>query len=83
MLLGCDGDDFPTQLPYKLHTVDLVLDTDEEQSGLHANADWATREYSSDGLADVGPSNRTFVVSVVHQMHSLEVFCVWSTTNPP
>ena len=80
---GYNEDDFPTQLPYKLHTVGLVLDTKEEHFGLHANADWATQEYPSDGFTDLGPSNRTFVVSMVHQMHCLEIFRVGFTTNPP
>ncbi|KAH9941747.1 uncharacterized protein BXZ73DRAFT_41731, partial [Epithele typhae] len=74
-------DDFPAQLPIKLPAVGLVLTTGEPDFGLLADDDWGTQFPPSDGFTDLGPTNRTFLVSMVHQLHCLDVMRVGFVTN--
>ena len=77
------GDDFPAQLPLKLPSSGLVLTTGKPHFSLLADDDWATLfpAEDGDGFIALGPHNRTFLVSMVHQMHCLDAFRVGFATN--
>ena len=71
------GDDFPAQLPLQLSTVGMAFNyRDEPHFGLHADAEWVTQFPSTRGFIDLGPDNRTFHVSMVHQLHCLDLMRV-------
>ena len=75
-------DDFPPQLPLKLPTVGMVLENGYPYFSLHAEREWASQFYPpTEGFVDLGPNNRTFVVSMIHQMHCLEAFRVGFIKN--
>ena len=77
------GDDFPAQLPLKLPSSGLVLTTGKPHFSLLADDDWATLfpAEDGDGFIALGPHNRTFLVSMVHQLHCLDVIRVGFVTN--
>ncbi|KAI0716723.1 hypothetical protein C8Q76DRAFT_617086 [Earliella scabrosa] len=77
------GDDFPAQLPLKLPSSGLVLTTGKPHFSLLADDDWATLfpAEGGDGFIALGPHNRTFLVSMVHQLHCLDVIRVGFVTN--
>ncbi|KAI0631220.1 hypothetical protein C8Q77DRAFT_1159906 [Trametes polyzona] len=89
------GDDFPAQLPLKLPPAALVLSTDAAHFGLTADADWGALFPLSDGFTTLrgppAPSSpgtgagdgprRTFLVSMVHQLHCLDVLRVAFAAN--
>ncbi|PIL23334.1 hypothetical protein GSI_14645 [Ganoderma sinense ZZ0214-1] len=82
---------FPTQLPIDLPAIQMTLQTGEPGFSLYADADWATLFPASDGFTDVArpstssnpneASTATFLVSMVHQLHCLDVFRVGFATN--
>ncbi|RPD61379.1 hypothetical protein L227DRAFT_622500 [Lentinus tigrinus ALCF2SS1-6] len=74
-------DDFPSQLPVDLPTVGLVLESGHAHFSLHSDDDWGTLFPESSGFTDLGPNNRTFLVSFMHQLHCLDVFRVGFLTN--
>ncbi|TFK83073.1 hypothetical protein K466DRAFT_275261 [Polyporus arcularius HHB13444] len=74
-------DDFPSQLPLRLPSVGLVLANGAPHFSLYADDDWGTLFPESDGFTDLGPKNRTFLISFVHQLHCLDVFRVGFVTN--
>ena len=78
---GYVGDDFPAQLPLKVPSVGLALGTGEPYFGLRADDDWGSQFPPSDGFTDLGAQNRTFLVSMVHQLHCLDVMRVGFATN--
>ena len=73
--------DFPAQLPLRLSTVGLVIEPGYPHFSLYADDDWGTLFPKSSGFTDLGPSNRTFLVSSMHQIHCLDVFRVAFVTN--
>ncbi|KAI0370521.1 hypothetical protein BV20DRAFT_966409 [Pilatotrama ljubarskyi] len=88
------GDDFPAQLPLKLPSVGLVLTADASHFSLYADDEWATLFPLSDGFTTLRPSSasalpsnasgapgRTFLISMVHQLHCLDVLRVAFVTN--
>lgn len=81
------GNDFPAQLPLKLPPAALVLSSDATHFSLFADDDWGTLFPLSDGfttLRAAGSANapgRTFLVSMVHQLHCLDVLRVAFVTN--
>ncbi|KIM67645.1 hypothetical protein SCLCIDRAFT_107594 [Scleroderma citrinum Foug A] len=74
------GDDHPTQLPLELPEVGLVLEDGHPHFDLWDDDEWGTL-FPSDGFARVGPHNRTFVVSLYHQFHCLDVIRVGYLVN--
>ena len=74
-------DDFPSQLPLHLSSVGLVLDSERSHFSLLADGDWGMLFPKSSGFTDLGPSNRTFLISFIHQLHCLDVFRVAFVTN--
>ena len=73
--------DFPAQLSLRLSTVGLVIESGYPHFSLYADDDWGTLFPKSSGFTDLGPSNRTFLVSSMHQIHCLDVFRVAFVTN--
>lgn len=80
-LIAYVGTDHPSRLPITLPTVYHTLNSGDAQFSLFADDDWATVFPASDGFTDLGPDNRTFLVSMVHQLHCLDVFRVGFVTN--
>ncbi|KAI0763052.1 hypothetical protein BD413DRAFT_436940, partial [Trametes elegans] len=89
------GDDFPAQLPLMLPAVGLALSSDAPHFSLYADDDWGTLFPLSDGFTTLYPSRpsssdsdapparqgRTFLVSMVHQLHCLDVLRVTFAAN--
>ncbi|KAI0828644.1 hypothetical protein BC628DRAFT_1409196 [Trametes gibbosa] len=81
------GDDFPAQLPLKLPPAALVLSSSSAHFGLTADDDWGTLFPLSDGFATLrapSPSQsppRTFLISMVHELHCLDVLRVAFVAN--
>ncbi|KAI0355995.1 hypothetical protein OH77DRAFT_1424288 [Trametes cingulata] len=86
------GDDFPAQLPLKLPPVGLVLSSDPSHFSLSADDEWGSLFPFSDGFVTLHPSSttasssgtstgRTFLISMVHQLHCLDVLRVSFVTN--
>ncbi|RPD75656.1 hypothetical protein L226DRAFT_507565 [Lentinus tigrinus ALCF2SS1-7] len=75
------NDNFPSQLSLHLPTVGLALESGHPHFSLHADNDWGTLFPESSGFTDLGPNNRTFLVSFVHQLHCLDTFRVAFLTN--
>ncbi|KAI0922510.1 hypothetical protein AcW1_002871 [Taiwanofungus camphoratus] len=74
-----DGD-YPAQLPLKLPPVGLPLESGEPHFSLYNDAEWGTL-FPSDGFTDLGPNNRTFLLSMIHQMHCLDIIRVGYVVN--
>ncbi|OBZ67364.1 hypothetical protein A0H81_12651 [Grifola frondosa] len=74
------GDDYPSQLPLKLPSVGLVLESGAPHFSLYDDGEWGTL-FPSDGFTDLGPNNRTFLLSMIHQMHCLDVIRVGYVVN--
>ncbi|KAG1883213.1 hypothetical protein F4604DRAFT_1879003 [Suillus subluteus] len=66
------GDDHPSQLPLELPSVGLELESGEGHFSLYNDDDWGTL-FPSDGFVGLGPNNRTFLVSLYHQFHCLDI----------
>ncbi|OJT08125.1 hypothetical protein TRAPUB_980 [Trametes pubescens] len=81
------GDDFPAELPLNLPPAALVLSSDATHFSLTADDDWGTLFPLSDGFTTLrasGSANapgRTFLVSMVHQLHCLDAIRVAFVTN--
>ena len=78
LLAAYIGDDHPTELPIRLPRVGLLLVPGEPYFSLYADDEWGTIFPPNDGFVPVGPAhlNRTFHLSIVHQLHCLDVFRV-------
>ncbi|EJF59555.1 hypothetical protein BD309DRAFT_960411 [Dichomitus squalens] len=76
------GDDFPSQLPVKLPSVGLALNNPAPHFSLLSDEEWGA-QYPGEtvGFTDLGPMNRTFFPSMLHQMHCLDVIRVGMATN--
>ena len=74
------GDDHPAQLPIEVGAVALELEYPKGRLGLHDNEGWG-EVFESAGWIDMGPTNRTFVVAMVHQLHCLDVIRVGYLKN--
>ncbi|KAH9852241.1 hypothetical protein C2E23DRAFT_731274 [Lenzites betulinus] len=83
------GDDFPAQLPLNLPPAALALSSSDARFGLDADEDWGTLFPLSDGFTTLrGPSSspsnypgRTFLISMVHELHCLDVLRVAFVAN--
>jgi len=75
-----EGDDFPAQLPIPQDVVGLNMLSGVPYFTLHADDEWATL-FPSDGFTPLGPNGRPFEVSMVHQLHCLDVIRVGFVTN--
>ena len=73
------GDDFPSDLPIEIPLVGLSVETGEDRLSLYDD-EWGTL-FPSDGFVRLGPNDRTFHVSVFHQLHCLDVIRVGFLTN--
>ena len=59
-----------------------MLTTGRPHYSLLADDDWGTLfPPGGNGFVDIGPTNRTFSVSMVHQLHCLDVIRVSFVTN--
>jgi hypothetical protein len=74
------GDDHPSQLPLELPSVGLELESGEGHFSLYDDDDWGTL-FPSDGFVALGPNNRTFLVSLYHQFHCLDIIRVGYVVN--
>lgn len=74
------GDDHPSQLPLDLPSVGLELESGEGHFSLYDDDDWGTL-FPSDGFVALGPNNRTFLVSLYHQFHCLDIIRVGYVVN--
>lgn len=74
------GDDHPSQLPLELPSVGLELTSGEGHFSLYDDDDWGTI-FPSDGFVALGPNNRTFLVSLYHQFHCLDIIRVGYVVN--
>jgi len=74
------GDDHPSQLPVELPSVGLSLESGEGHFSLYDDDDWGTL-FPSDGFVALGPNNRTFLVSLYHQFHCLDIIRVGYVVN--
>ncbi|KAG1753370.1 hypothetical protein EDB19DRAFT_1600046, partial [Suillus lakei] len=74
------GDDHPSQLPLELPHVGLELESGEGHFSLYDDDDWGTL-FPSDGFVALGPNNRTFLVSLYHQFHCLDIIRVGYVVN--
>ncbi|KAI1794457.1 hypothetical protein LXA43DRAFT_1117008 [Ganoderma leucocontextum] len=79
---------YPAQLPIQLPNIQTTLQSGAPRFSLYADDDWATLFPASDGFTDVAVSpesnsngTSTFLVSMVHQLHCLDVFRVGFATN--
>ncbi|KAI0828632.1 hypothetical protein BC628DRAFT_1417630 [Trametes gibbosa] len=73
------GDDYPTELPFKLPPAALVFDgASPAHFALLADDDWAAAFTPDFGFTTVGPRhlNRTFQLAMQHQMHCLDALRV-------
>ena len=59
----------------------MAFDFATTNFSLYADDEWDTQYPDSDGFTDLGPNNRTFTVSMIHQIHCLDVFRVGFVTN--
>ncbi|KAH9899219.1 hypothetical protein C8Q73DRAFT_787130 [Cubamyces lactineus] len=84
------GDDFPAQLPLDIPLAGLVLSSDASHFALDADDDWGALFPLSDGFTTLYPrspspgdseSGRTFLISMVHQLHCLDVLRVTFAAN--
>ncbi|KZT24219.1 hypothetical protein NEOLEDRAFT_1135377 [Neolentinus lepideus HHB14362 ss-1] len=75
------GHDHPDQLPLYLPEVGLELTNGRPHFDLYDDAQWGTL-FPSDGFTPLGPhKNTTFLVSMVHQMHCLDIMRVAFVRN--
>ncbi|TFK53926.1 hypothetical protein OE88DRAFT_1723746 [Heliocybe sulcata] len=75
------GHDHPDQLPLDLPEVGLVLTTGEPHFDLRNDTEWGTL-FPSDGFTPLGPhKNTTFLISMIHQLHCLDVMRVAFVRN--
>ena len=74
------GDDFPSDLPIEIPLAGLSVEIGEDHFSLYNDDEWGTL-FPSDGFVRLGPNNRTFHVSVFHQLHCLDVIRVGFLTN--
>jgi hypothetical protein len=74
------GDDFPSELPLEIPLAGLSVETGEDHFSLYDDDEWGTL-FPSDGFVRLGPNDRTFHVSLFHQLHCLDVIRVGYLTN--
>ncbi|KAI9570566.1 hypothetical protein HD554DRAFT_354217 [Boletus coccyginus] len=74
------GDDFPSELPLEIPLAGLNVQPGEEYFSLYDDDEWGTL-FPSDGFIRLGPNDRTFHVSLFHQLHCLDVIRVGYLTN--
>lgn len=67
--------DYPSQLPLKLPAAGLVFEASSEHYALQNDEEWGS-VFPTNGFTDLGPNNRTFHVSMIHQLHCLDVIRV-------
>ncbi|KAF9223684.1 hypothetical protein BS17DRAFT_112202 [Gyrodon lividus] len=74
------GDDFPSELPIAIPPAGLSVETGEGHFSLYDDDEWGTL-FPSQGFVSLGPHDRTFHVSLFHQLHCLDVIRVGYLTN--
>ncbi|KAF8442447.1 hypothetical protein L210DRAFT_3397650 [Boletus edulis BED1] len=74
------GDDFPSELPVEIPLAGLSVETGEDHFSLYDDDEWGTL-FPSDGFVRLGPNDRTFLVSLYHQLHCLDIIRVGYLTN--
>ncbi|KAI0292632.1 hypothetical protein B0F90DRAFT_1736757 [Multifurca ochricompacta] len=58
----------------------MQLDSAEDHFSLLDDDEWGT-QLPADGFTDLGPSQRPFLLAMIHQMHCLDVIRVGFVTN--
>ncbi|KAI0043398.1 hypothetical protein FA95DRAFT_1498722 [Auriscalpium vulgare] len=74
------GSDHPAQLPLDLPAVGLVLEYGDPHFSLWDDAEWGTL-FPAEGFTDLGPSQQPYLLSMIHQMHCLDIIRVGFLTN--
>ncbi|KAI0043394.1 hypothetical protein FA95DRAFT_406955 [Auriscalpium vulgare] len=74
------GSDHPAQLPFDVPAVGLVIEHGDEHFSLWDDDEWGTL-FPSEGFTDLGPAQQPYLLSMVHQMHCLDVFRVGFLRN--
>ncbi|EIW78936.1 hypothetical protein CONPUDRAFT_126688 [Coniophora puteana RWD-64-598 SS2] len=72
--------DFPDQLPIDMPPVALEMVDGEDHFGLYNDEEWSTL-FPNDGFLTLGPPNRIFMVSMIHQFHCLDIIRVGMVAN--
>jgi len=74
------GDDFPTELPLRLDTVEMAFEdvapnNSYRQADLFSWLEWHAIDHfpRAHGFVSLGPDGRKFGVSMFHQLHCLEM----------
>lgn len=76
------GSDYPAELPLDIPSVGLELEGTEPHYALKSDADWKSiYPQPRMGFTSLGQSNRTFMVSMYHQLHCLDVIRVGFVVN--
>ncbi|EKM58141.1 uncharacterized protein PHACADRAFT_252214 [Phanerochaete carnosa HHB-10118-sp] len=74
------GGDVPMELPVPYEHAMVTFEDPGERFGLYNDSEWGTL-FPTDGSIKGGQDNRTFLVSMVHQLHCLDVIRVGYVTN--
>lgn len=75
------GKDHPTQLPIDMPRVGMEW-ADPKNWKLENDTEWGSM-FETDGFSQVGPDGRTFQISMVHQLHCLDVIRVGFQVGGP
>ncbi|PCH44321.1 hypothetical protein WOLCODRAFT_76501 [Wolfiporia cocos MD-104 SS10] len=74
------GDDYPAQLPIELPPIGHAFLSGDSHLSLLNDTEWG-KLFPTDGFINIGPSDRVFQVSMIHQLHCLDVIRVGFVTN--
>lgn len=73
-------DDHPNELPVDVPQASVVWEHLPPRFDLHNDTEWGTL-LPTDGSIQMGPGSGTFLVSMVHQIHCLDIIRVGFVTN--
>lgn len=74
--------DYPAELSLAVPIVGMVLESTEPHYAMKSDADWKSMyPLPGMGFTPLGPNNRTFMVSMYHQLHCLDVIRVGFVVN--
>lgn len=74
------GDDRPMEMPIPFESEMVVFRDPEETFSLYNDTEWGTL-FPTDGSIRGGETNRTFLTSMIHQLHCLDIIRVGYVTN--
>ena len=67
-------------MPLAVTSVGLVLEGNNGRYKLLDDDDWGT-VFPTNGFTDLGPNNKTFLISMIHQLHCLDIIRVGFVVN--